>query len=99
MKIDWNGESGRDIYNKVNLYPFLVHGDYCHTSLNGRKIEIRQAGFIGSQVADSRSGQYQVKGLTLSIQAKNGIITCRLFSGLRFKDSILLLLNRKGGFI
>jgi methionyl-tRNA formyltransferase len=98
MKIDWNGESGRDIYNKVNLYPFLVHGDYCHASINGRKIEIRKAEFIDGQTADAKAGQYQVKGLTLSIQAKRGVIACRLFSGFGVKDSILFLLHRKGGF-
>jgi hypothetical protein len=46
-----------------------------------------------------KAGQYHVQGLTLSIQAKHGIIACRLFSGLRFKDSILFLLHRKGELI
>jgi methionyl-tRNA formyltransferase len=99
MKIDWNGENGRDIYNKINLYPFLVPGDYCHTTLHGRKIEIRQADFIGSQAGDAGAGQYQVKGRRLLIQAPQGIIACNLFSGLRVKDSIFLLCNRKGDFL
>jgi methionyl-tRNA formyltransferase len=99
MKIDWNGENDRDIYNKVNLYPFLVHGDYCHTTLHGRKIEIRQADLIDSQAADARAGQYHLKGRRLLIQAQPGIIACNLFSGIGLKDSIYLMFNRKGGFL
>jgi hypothetical protein len=98
MKIDWDKESGKDINNKVNLYPFSVPDDYCHTFLNGRKIVIRKSVFINNKVVLPRLGQYQVQGLTLMVQAKLGMIACRLFSGIRFKDSILFIIKRSGVF-
>jgi len=99
MKIDWDKESGKDINNKVNLYPFSVPDDYCHTFLDGKKIVIKKSTFINNKVVLPRLGQYQVRGLTLVIQAKPGIIACRLFSGLRFKDSLVFLIKRSGVFI
>ena len=99
MKIQWDTESGKDIYNKINLYPFLVPADYCYTYLNGRKVELKKAVFIESRRTSPVLGSYHVQGLTLSIQARCGIITCSLFSGLRCWDSIYFILHRKGNFI
>jgi methionyl-tRNA formyltransferase len=98
MKIDWDNENGNDIYNKVNLYPFIVPGDYCYTFINGKKIVIKKAGFNNSQAVLPKAGHYQVRGITLCIQAKLGTIDCGLFSGLLLKDSLLFLLKRKGNF-
>ena len=98
MKIDWDKENGNDIYNKVNLYPFLVPKDYCYTFLNARKIVIKKAAFINSQAALLKFGQFHIQGLRLLIQAKSGIIVCKMFSGLGVKDSILFVLKRRGNF-
>ena len=99
MKIDWGTENGTAIYNKINLYPFLVPEDYCYTLLNGRKIIIKKAVCIDIPATSAQSGQYHVHGRTLMIQAKSGVIASRLFSGIRFKESIFLFLRRKGNFI
>ena len=99
MKIDWNKEHDKEICNKVNSYPFIVPNDYCYGVLNGKKIAIKKAVISMSRVDFSDSGQFHVQGFTLLIQAKCGIIACRLFSGLRFKDSILFTLRRNGVFV
>jgi methionyl-tRNA formyltransferase len=98
MKIDWNKENGKAIYNKINLYPFLVPTDYCFTLLNARKIVIKKAAFINSQAALLQFGQFHLQGLTLLIQANSGIIACKLFYGLGVMDSILFVLKRRGNF-
>jgi methionyl-tRNA formyltransferase len=99
MEIDWDKENCKDIYNKINLYPYFAPDEFCYTFLSGKKIEIKKADFINSRFALTKLGQYYVQGLTLFIQAKVGVITCKLFSGVRIKDSFLFILKRKGDFI
>lgn len=72
--------------------------EYCYTFLKGRKIIIKKAAFIRGQVALKKLGRFYVQGLTLLIQAKHGLIACKLFSGLQVKDGILFMLNRTGEF-
>ncbi|MDD2898758.1 MAG: formyltransferase family protein [Desulfuromonadaceae bacterium] len=98
MEIDWVGEHGRDIYNKINLYPFLVPEDYCYTFINNRKIALRKATFVRSHAGVNGTGTYYVDGCTVYVQAQSGVIACPLFSGVRFSDSLYLLLNRNGTF-
>ncbi|NVN91192.1 MAG: hypothetical protein HXX11_11395 [Desulfuromonadales bacterium] len=98
MNIDWNTENGKAIYDKINLYPFLVPNNYCHTFLDLRKITIKKASFIKNKGDLSRLGHYHVKGRTLFIQARLATIVCTLFSGIRFKDSILFMLKKRGVF-
>lgn len=98
MKIDWVAEDGQEIYNKVNLYPFLVPTEYCYTFLGDKKIVLKKAAFLKSHVTLPMLGQYQVRGLALLVQAKHGLIGCSLFSELKFKDSFLFMLKRSGKF-
>lgn len=99
MEINWATEDGQAIFNKINLYPVVVPTDYCYTALNGKKIIIKKATFIKDWVTLPKLGQYHVQGLTLLVQAKHGIIACKLFAGLRAKDSISFILKRKGEFV
>jgi methionyl-tRNA formyltransferase len=98
MKIDWATEDGTAIFNKINSYPVLVPTDYCYTALKGKKIIIKKATFIKDHVILPKLGQYQVQGFTLLVQAKNGMIATKMFSGLQVKDSILFILKRKAEF-
>lgn len=92
--IDWNKEPGWDIYNKINLYPYLEPGIYCHFFLNGMKVEIKKAELIKDQKINHglQPGQFIVKNLKVFFQTKGGIIKSRMFLDLGFKDSIILLI-------
>jgi methionyl-tRNA formyltransferase len=98
MKIDWDKEDAKEVYNKINSYPFIVPNDFCYTVFNGKKIAVKNAAISKSKIDFSHTGQFHVQGFTLLIQAKRGIIACRLFSGLGVKDSILFILRRNGLF-
>jgi len=99
MAIDWATEEGKTIYNKINLYPFIVPNDYCYTFLNGKKIVLKKASFIYGRKIATRVGRFCLQGLTILIQAKNGIIACKLFSDLRFRDSLLLFFLKNRGIL
>lgn len=99
MEIDWASENGRDICNKVNLYPYLVPEEYCYMFLQGKKILIKKATFTRTLEGLREAGRYHVQGFTVRIQAQSGGIACTLFSGMRFRDSLYFLLNRSGTFV
>jgi methionyl-tRNA formyltransferase len=96
--IDWNKESGWDIYNKINLYPYSDPRVYCYFFLDGRRIEIRKAEFIRDQKIQPglKIGQFKVKNLQVFIQAKDGIIKSRLFKDIDAASSIKLFFARFG---
>jgi hypothetical protein len=96
--IDWLNEAGKDIYNKINLYPFIEPNTYCYTFLNGTKILFKKAIFMQgiSFHQNLKFGQFSIKGVSIMVSARNGFIKTPLFSGLRFKDSFFLLMKGKG---
>jgi len=98
MKINWNTENVRDIFNKVNLYPFLVLEDYCYTYLEKSKIKIRKCSVENNSVRKQPNGTFHVKGLRLKIYAIDGVLISNLFSCLSLRDSVILLSKRKGVF-
>jgi hypothetical protein len=99
MQIDWSHENGIDICNKLNLYPFLVPDDYCFTYFGNKKIVLKKGCLSRCHEDMQVVGRYFVQGFTLYVQANSGVIACRLFSGVQFRDSLLFMLKRKGTFV
>lgn len=75
-KIDWQNENGRDIYNKIKLYPYLGHAEYCYIMLNDKKVLIKDAEFIPDAkiFENATAGQFRKSFLNILFQAKDGII-------------------------
>lgn len=92
LKIDWENEKAEDIYNKINLYPFLEPELYCYFYLWNRRVEIKKAG-LGENVVNMKVGQYKTKGLDVLFQAKDGIIKGRLFLDFSFGNSMKFFLK------
>lgn len=97
MAINWHHEDGREIFNKINLYPLLEPFVYCHTDFSGRQILIKKANFIETTAADeSELGRFFVQRFKLFIRVKNGVIVTRLFLDLSSRDSLMFFLKRHG---
>lgn len=81
-KIDWQNEDGKNIYNKIKLYPYLVPGDYCYAIINGKKVFIKDAKFIPeSKIYENAiPGQFKRKLSSILFQTKSGIIKARVFN-------------------
>jgi len=75
-KIDWQNENGRDIYNKIKLYPYLGHAEYCYIMLNDKKVLIKNAEFIPNAkiFENATAGQFRKSFPSILFQAKDGII-------------------------
>ncbi|OGI19596.1 MAG: hypothetical protein A3J06_01065 [Candidatus Moranbacteria bacterium RIFCSPLOWO2_02_FULL_48_19] len=94
LKIDWENEKFEDIYNKINLYPFLESELYCYFYLGDQRIEMKKA-VLSNIVVNMTVGQYVIKGLNVLFQAKDGIIKGKLFVDFSFKNSINLYYKNK----
>lgn len=90
LKIDWREENAEDIYNKINLYPFLEPGLHCYFYLGKHKIEVKKAELSKGTVS-MRPRKYAINGLNVSFQAKDDIIIGRLFESFSFIDSVKLI--------
>ena len=79
MKIDWEKESGRDICNKINLYPYIDPNVYCYTLSFEKKIFVKDAEFIAGAVIfeNAKPGQYKNLLWNILFQTRNDIIKCR----------------------
>lgn len=97
MIIDWQKERGEDIFNKINLYPFVEPFLYCYSVSNNKKIFFKKADFKKNTCLFkcARPGEFMVKGFRLCIQTNGGVLITNLFSGLSFKDTLLLFFKRK----
>jgi methionyl-tRNA formyltransferase len=95
MQIKWDFEKGKDIYNKVLLYPFIEPGLYCYFIFKNKKIFIRNAKFLnGEKISgNTKTGEFKIKGLSLLFRAIDGIIKVRLFKDLSIGNSLYLVAN------
>jgi methionyl-tRNA formyltransferase len=97
--IQWSNETGRDIYNKINLYPFFDPHTFCYTYLNKRKLIFKKSCLLEDKTIDGsiQPGNFLVRGFYLLIQSnKKGILQVRLFLDLPFMDSLYIFFKRQG---
>jgi methionyl-tRNA formyltransferase len=94
-KIIWKDENVDDIYNKINLYPFIIPFDYCYSYLGDRRICIKKADILKNKesIFEKRLGDFEISWLNLLIKSKGGIIKSRLFLDIGFCDSFDILFN------
>lgn len=90
--IDLESESARDVFNKVNLYPYLDPGAYCYLKLKGRRIQIKRVkrGLFGSPRTEKVPG-LKIKSGKLFLLLGDGVLSCRLFIDISIPDSLGLL--------
>jgi len=95
-EIKWKDENVRDIYNKINLYPFVEPGIFCYFFVNKRKINIERAGlsFDTAIVNKINPGEFSLSGRNLLFRAKDGIIKARMFLDISFFGSLALIFNK-----
>lgn len=93
MIINWSTESGRDITDKIMLYPFLWPIDQCFFVFENRKISVRNANFVPSKNIDL-IGSYKIKNFTLSYYCADGLVNMKLFSDLNLVDSLYILFKK-----
>lgn len=91
-KIDWMNEPAEDIYNKINLYPFLEPQLYCYFYLGNRKMEIKKAELV-KNIVNMKVGNILYKGMDVLFQAKDGIIKSRLFIDFSYRNSVNIFYN------
>lgn len=78
--IDWVSEKGMDIYNKVNLYPYIEYGLYCYFMENGQKVFIRGAQFVSTR---------RIRDFwKIHFKTCDGYIISRPFVDLSIRDSV-----------
>ena len=97
--IQWSNETGRDIYNKINLYPFFDPDTFCYTYLNKRKLIFKKSCLIENKSIEGniQPGRFLVRGFNLLIQTnKKGILQVRLFLDLPFIESLYIFFKRQG---
>lgn len=99
MKIDWSAEKAREIADKINLYPYLWLPHRCWTVFGKRKILIRgtEAGAACPALGQA-AGSFCVKGKSLYVRARDGILKVRLFRDIAPLPSTTLLIKRQGKF-
>ncbi len=95
MKIDGQTETAMDIYNKVNLYPYLEVFDYCYGFVGQRKLSFKGINISSSKLPLS-AGDYAVRGIYVYFMASDGMLRSRLGRGLSWKDSLYVLAHTKG---
>ncbi len=91
-KIDWNAESAAEIFNKVNLYPFVEPDVYCFTYYRGRKLFIKKVALC-KEVRSGR-GKFSIAGLYLFAHVSGGAIKMKLFRDIGFLPSIRMLFQK-----
>jgi hypothetical protein len=94
LKIDWGSEKVSDIYNKINLYPFIEPDLYCKTKLKDREIIIKSCSYRNFEHEEILGG-YKIRALRIEIAAIGGYISTYLFSGVPFLDSMFVILKRR----
>lgn len=90
-RIDWQKEAGRDIYNKINLYPFVEADVFCYTFHRNRKIFIKGATIKSKVATDINKNRFFIAGLCLCVDMGNVMIEIRLFRDLDFFSSVSLI--------
>ncbi len=85
-RVIFNQEKIADIYNKVNLYPHLIPGEYCYFFNKNRKI------FLYSMDYEYLNNKH--RGVLIkNICCMDGTIGLRLFKDVSFINSIFLIFN------
>ncbi len=93
MKIDWYLETGRDIVNKINLYPYLWPADKCYFNIGKRKVLVENANFI--QVEHKKvHGCYTLDKSNLIYYCNDGVVKIRLFRDINLPDSLYFIFNQ-----
>lgn len=85
-KILWKTENAKEIYNKVNLYPYLIPQEYCYFILNNKKVYLRNI-----QICCNCNKKDSLYGIIFYINTKVGCVKFVLFRDISFTDSLLLL--------
>lgn len=89
-EIKFSLEKTKDIYNKTNLYPYLIPGEYCYYYLGRRKIFLKRA-FKNNKESESR---FFSEVLIHRFKCSDGHIFVRLFIDVGFINSLLILLKK-----
>ena len=95
-RIDWQRESARDIYHKVQLFADRWQLGKAYTHSAGRKIAISGcANWETRVVHPALKGRYNRRGLQLLVYTIDGFVTLRLFRDLSFWESLRVLGRRE----
>jgi methionyl-tRNA formyltransferase len=95
MRVDWQNETAADIYNKVNLYPYLEIFDYCYSFFNGIKISLKGVLYT-NKLRTLPPGAFEVHGFSLYIGTSDKPLRCALGKDISIKDSIRIFFKRSG---
>jgi methionyl-tRNA formyltransferase len=94
-RIDWGIEDTRDIYNKINLYPYLDPGEYCYFLYKDNPIYIKKSQWNKKERNNNKINRLYIKGFrTLVYETRTGFLTCKLFRDVSFAGSFFLLFAR-----
>lgn len=91
-KIDWETESAAEIFNKVNIYPFVEPDVYCFTYYRGKELPIKKA--VLCKEAPSGRGRFSIAGLYLFASTSEGAVKIKLFRDIGFLPSVRMLCQR-----
>lgn len=101
-KVSWQKENKLDIYNKINLYPFLDPGVFCFSKVGDKEINFLKTNKItelfplkGEEV---QPGDFKVSFPFVLACAEDGLVRFMLFRDLDFTSSLSLLKLKHGSF-
>jgi len=95
-KTDLINEDFADIYNKINLYPYLEPFFYCFIYILNKKIYIKNSFLYKGKNKDlyNEPGNIILDNIWVLFCAKNGIIKSRLFIDIKIRDSFFIIFNK-----
>lgn len=91
-KICWDKEKAMDIFNKVNLYPFVEPDYFCFTYYRGKKVFIKKATI--ENLEWKSKNKFFINGFYLCVNAKGGVIKMKLFRDIDIIPSIYMFFQR-----
>lgn len=96
-RIDWKTETAREIFNKVNLYPFLDPGVYCYFVFNGKNVYLKKASCIENGILNKKppSKILEIKKFKIIFTAKNGSVATNLFRDVSVFNSLKLIFCKR----
>lgn len=101
-RINWATENAKDIFNKINLYPFLDHGIYCYTFWGNKKTWFKKNNFpqkINAKLHSTlKPGNFTLNFPTLLVKCKDDALRFRLFKDIDAASSIKLIFTHSGSF-
>lgn len=95
MKICWSGETGRNIANKIKLYPHLWPLDQCIATFQGRCVLFKSIHSV-LEHPTGLPGKFFIKGLKLFVYCQDSVLAFKLFKDLNIINSLTFFFKRKG---